>query len=140
MPYGMGLGVDRLGGWWPKPATQCLVMQVLLLAGCASQPIALDDSEQHLIGHPQSQVAECLGSPSRTCDDGATSVWTYDVGASPNGSAQSCSLNVIFKDKYVSSVTSTDVSGNPLPFGQQCWKVDQGWCSNVQQVPAASKK
>ena len=114
-----------------------LVAQVLLLAGCATQQFSFDESERHLIGHPQSQVAECLGAPTRTRDDGYTTVWTYDVAQSSSGSSQACSLNVIFKQKYVSSITSADASGNALPLGQECWTVNLGWCSSIEKTPAA---
>lgn len=118
-----------------KLATQYLVVQVLLLAGCATHQFLLDESELHLMGHSQSQVAECLGPPNRERDDGYTSIWSYDVAQSSGP----CSLNVIFKQKYVSGLTSTDASGNPLPPGQECWTANQGWCSNIQQAPAAPR-
>ena len=111
----------------------CLV-QVCLLAGCATQQFQLDEPEMHLIAHSQSQIGECLGTPTRKHDDGDTSIWSYDVAQSSGP----CSLNVIFKQKYVSRLTFTDASGNPLPAGQECWTVNQGWCSNVQQAPATS--
>ena len=138
--YGARTG-DGLWGalrFFPKLLTQYLVGQVFLLPGCATQQFRLDKSEQHLIGHPQSQVGECLGTPTRTHDDGYTTIWTYDVAQSSSGSAEACSLNVIFKQKYVSSVTSTDASGNPLPRGQGCWTVNLGWCSKIEQAPAAA--
>jgi hypothetical protein len=115
-----------------KPAKRCLVAQALVLAGCAAQPFIFTESEQHLIGHAQSQVAECLGSPNQTRDDGYTSIWTYEFAQSAGGISQACSLTVTFKQKYVSNVTSTDASGNRLPPGQQCWTATMGWCSTIK--------
>jgi outer membrane protein assembly factor BamE (lipoprotein component of BamABCDE complex) len=115
-----------------KPAKRCLIAQALVLAGCAAQPFTFTESEQHLIGHAQSQVAECLGSPNHTRDDGYTSIWTYEFAQSAGGVSQACSLIVTFKQKYVSNVTSTDASGNRLPPGQQCWTATMGWCSTIK--------
>jgi len=108
-------------------------VQVFLLTGCGTQQFQLDEPEQHLIGHSQAQIGDCLGTPTRTHEDGYTSIWSYDVAQSSGP----CSLNVIFKQKYVSRLTFTDASGNPLPAGQECWTVNQGWCSNIQQAPTA---
>jgi len=129
------MAADGLWGasWFRrKPGKRCLVAQALLLAGCAAQPFSFTESEQHLIGHPQSQVAECLGLPGRTSDDGYTSTWIYELAQSANGSSQSCFLTVTFKQKYVSNVTSTDASGNRLPPEQQCWTAIMGWCSTIK--------
>jgi hypothetical protein len=127
-----GDGLSGASRFRLKSAKRYLAAQALLLAGCAAQPFTFTESEQHLIGHAQSQVAECLGPPSRTNDDGYTSTWIYELAQSANGSSQSCSLTVTFKQKYVSNVTSTDASGNRLPPDQQCWSATMGWCSTIK--------
>jgi len=104
---------------------------VLLLAGCAGQSLELSEPEQHLVGRPDAQVLECMGSPKEKRGDGYTSIWLYDYAEGSDGSSQACSLNVIFKGAYVSRVTTADASGGPLPQGQRCLPVALEWCART---------
>ena len=58
------------------------VVAVLALSGCAAQFAALspqlNEPEQHLIGRPDTQVLECMGSPREKRADGYASIWLYD--------------------------------------------------------------
>jgi hypothetical protein len=110
----------------------------LLLAGCAGQSLEFSESEQHLIGRPDTQVLECMGSPKEKRGDGYTSIWVYDYAEGSNGSSQACSLNVTFKGAYVSRVMSADVSGAPLPQGERCLPAALGWCARTAPAPEPS--
>jgi hypothetical protein len=110
----------------------------LLLAGCAGQSLEFSESEQHLIGRPNTQVLECMGSPKEKRGDGYTTIWVYDYAEDSNGSSQACSLNVTFKGAYVSRVTSADVSGAPLPQGERCLPAALEWCARTAPAPEPS--
>jgi hypothetical protein len=115
------------------------IVAALALSGCADQFAALspqlNEPEQHLIGRPDTQVLECMGSPREKRADGYTSTWLYDYAGGMGGSSQACSLSVTFKGAYVSRVTTADVSGRTLPEGQRCLPVTLEWCARTS--PAA---
>ena len=54
------------------------IVAALALSGCADQFAALspqlNEPEQHLIGRPDTQVLECMGSPREKRADGYTSI------------------------------------------------------------------
>lgn len=115
------------------------IVSVLAFSGCAAQLAALspqlNEPEQHLIGRPDTQVLECMGSPREKRADGHTSIWLYDYAGGTDGFSQACLLSVTFKAGYVSRVTTADVSGGPLPEGQRCLPVTLEWCARTS--PAA---
>jgi len=102
---------------------------VLTLAGCAGQSLGFNEAEQHLVGRPETQVLECMGSPKDKHGDSYTSMWVYDYAE------QACSLNIIFKGGYVSRVTTADASGSPLPEGQRCIPASLEWCAKTAPTP-----
>jgi hypothetical protein len=112
---------------------------VLLLGGCAGQSFDLSEPEQHLVGRPDTQVLECMGSPKEKRGDGYTSIWIYEYGEGSNGS-QACSLNVTFKGAYVSRVMAADTSGSPLPQGEQCLPTTLEWCARTAPTPEPSSR
>ncbi len=108
---------------------------VLLLAGCASNPLELAESEQHLLGRPDAQVRDCMGAPAETRVDGSTSTWVYKYVGLSNVPSQNCSLTIVFKTGHVSRVTSTDAAGAPLPQGQRCMPPELQWCATPIPAP-----
>jgi hypothetical protein len=50
------------------------IVAVLAFSGCAALSPQLNEPEQHLIGRPDTQVLECMGSPREKRADGYTSI------------------------------------------------------------------
>ena len=111
---------------------------VLPLAGCAGQSLGFNEPEQHLVGRPDTQVLECMGSPKDKHGNAYTSMWVYEYAEGVIGSSQACSLNVTFKGGYVSRVTIADASGSALPEGQRCMPASLEWCAKTLPAPAPS--
>jgi hypothetical protein len=138
----------------------CLVAIVMASSGCANHPVEFgQEAEGSLLTRPIEQVLQCLGPPDRQMQSGITSTWSYD-SAQPDrpgwdgrvaiGDAhrdpplkaaisfddtsapqRQCTMNIIMKGGYVSSVSYTDPAGKALPEGARCPFAVMAWCPKI---------